>query len=89
MTHRGASATEVDHYISTLFSPAAVLYLYSRWGKDPKNRLDGKYTFYEVSGACERAMFVFLCLRENTQALYDLWGTSGKQCRAAASIKEL
>ena len=51
VTHRGASSTEIDPYISTLFSPATVLYLYSRWGKDPKNKLPGMFTFYEVIGA--------------------------------------
>ena len=50
ITHRGASATEIDPYISTLFSPAKVLYFYSRWGKDPKHSIDGRYTFFEVSG---------------------------------------
>ena len=49
ITHRGAEASEIDHYISTLFAPATVLYMYSRWGKDPKNELAGKYTFYEVT----------------------------------------
>ena len=51
VTHRGASSTEIDHYISTLFSPAKVLYLYSRWGKDPDNQIEGRFTFYEVTGA--------------------------------------
>ena len=49
VTHRGASATEIDPYISTLFSPAKVLYIYSRWAKDPKNEVEGKYTFFEVT----------------------------------------
>ena len=51
VTHRGASATEIDHYISTWCDPAKVLYLYSRWGKDPENPIEGRFTFYEVTGA--------------------------------------
>ena len=59
ITHRGASATEIDHYLSTLWAPAKVLYLYSRWGKDPRNEIEGSKTFYEVSWGKHTAILLF------------------------------
>ena len=54
VTHRGASDVEIDPYISTWLSPAATLYIFSRWGKDPKHKIDGRYCFYEVAPALNK-----------------------------------
>ena len=52
VTHRGSSDTEIDHYISTLLAPAVVIYVFSRWGADPKFKVGGNVCFYEVSVLC-------------------------------------
>ena len=65
VTHRGASPTECDHYISTFLAPAKVMYIYSRWGGDPAAPLQGKYCFYE-------AMYFFTVVRKRMPLRYGI-----------------
>ena len=59
VTHRGSSDTEIDHYISTLLQPAVVIYVFSRWGKDPKHTVSGSVCFYEVAAVLMELLHQF------------------------------
>ena len=65
VTHRGSSDSEIDHYISTLLAPAVVVYVFSRWGKDPVLAVPGSVCFYEVAFMIRNtlnALIMLICI---------------------------